>query len=87
MEVLKIMKETFEIALQTLTGSAGPVMFNVKTCMLKKWKYAQPRQVAQNLFVELPQNLYLLGDAFGGPSINGAVRSAIAVAESILEKS
>ena len=43
---------------------------------LKKWRYAEPEAWLDRPFAEVAPNLYLAGDGFGGPSINGALRSA-----------
>jgi renalase len=53
---------------------------------IKKWRYANPSSTYPELFLELTDGIYLAGDAFGGPSINGAVRSADAVAKTLLAK-
>ena len=43
---------------------------------LKKWKYSHPKQIWPKSF-ETPQpGLYLAGDAFGGPSLLGSLRSS-----------
>ncbi len=52
----------------------------VKKAQLKKWRYSQPKETYPEAFVKLEAGLiYLAGDAFGGGSIAGAVRSAKAV--------
>lgn len=44
---------------------------------LKKWRYAQPEKPSTELFFRLgTSSIFLLGDAFGGGSLHGAVRSA-----------
>lgn len=48
---------------------------------LKKWRYSHPLDQDTELFVKL-NNIYLAGDAFGGASVNGALRSAAAVLKS-----
>ena len=45
---------------------------------LKKWRYSHPLSQDSELFVQLG-NLILAGDAFGGGSVNGALRSAAGV--------
>lgn len=47
---------------------------------LKKWRYAQPANTFGELFCEPQKRLYLAGDAFGGASLMGAYRSAVALA-------
>lgn len=43
---------------------------------IKKWKYSLPQKIWQNPFIEIESALYLAGDAFGGPSLNGSIKSA-----------
>lgn len=43
---------------------------------LKRWRYSHPLQRANSLHMNIEPGLTLLGDAFGGASINGAIRSA-----------
>ncbi len=52
--------------------------FEFKKQQLKKWRFSHPTSVysAPHVEVGLSKNVVLLGDAFGGPSILGAVRSA-----------
>lgn len=51
----------------------------IKKAELKKWRYCQPQNQARNLFLELAPNLYSIGDAFGGSSLLGAIRSSEAL--------
>lgn len=51
----------------------------IEEAELKKWRYCKPKTQDQNLFCEMAPNLYLIGDAFGGSSLLGAVRSAEAL--------
>lgn len=51
---------------------------------IKKWRYAQPLKTADSLYAEPEAQLFLAGDAFGGPSLNGAARSAKALLEHLL---
>ena len=53
---------------------------------LKKWRFSQPRTTFKNPFAEVAPGLFLAGDAFSRPSINGAVRSAVAMSEFLIEK-
>lgn len=55
----------------------------IKKGALKKWRYSQPRRQASTLFAETSPGLYLLGDAFGGAGIQGAHRSAQALAQAL----
>jgi predicted NAD/FAD-dependent oxidoreductase len=54
----------------------------IKKSQLKKWRYSHPLNLATTLFARAGArgNIYLLGDAFGGGSIGGALRSAEGVA-------
>ncbi len=47
---------------------------------LKKWRYAEPKESVPELFSSPHEGLFLAGDSHGGPSINGAIRSAEALA-------
>ncbi len=52
----------------------------IQKAQIKKWRYSQPKSVYPELFSSLEQGqVFLAGDAFGGGSIAGAVRSAKAV--------
>ena len=53
---------------------------------LKAWRYAQPENWRDDGCVEVAPNLFLAGDAFGGPSINGALRSADRLIERLTQK-
>lgn len=46
---------------------------------LKKWRYCQALGAANSLYTEVQKNFYLIGDAFGGSSLLGALRSAKAL--------
>ncbi|MEY4615275.1 MAG: hypothetical protein RJB66_235 [Pseudomonadota bacterium] len=48
----------------------------IKAAELKKWRYCRPTSQDKNLFCEIANNLFLIGDVFGGSSLLGAVRSA-----------
>lgn len=53
---------------------------------LKKWRYCKAISSGKNLFAELGPGLFLIGDAFGGSSILGAIRSSDALINYLLEK-
>ncbi len=55
--------------------------FMATTIQLKKWRYAQPLTRFEDYFFSPAPGLYLAGDAFGGASLNGAARSANALAD------
>ena len=44
--------------------------------MVKKWRYSFPLQTWKREFEQVAPGIYLAGDAFGGPSLNGALRSS-----------
>lgn len=60
---------------------------DVASSQLKKWRYSQPLSHAASGFAKIAPGLFLGGDAFGRPSLNGAVSSAQALAAVLLEKS
>ena len=51
---------------------------SVKKSQLKKWRYSHPLSTysSPHLVLGAQQNIYLVGDAFGGPSLRGAADSA-----------
>jgi renalase len=51
----------------------------IKDAELKKWRYCQPKTQTNSLFLEVAPKLFLIGDAFGGSSILGGIRSATAL--------
>lgn len=55
----------------------------IKKAYLKKWKYCAPLETWPKLFENPAQGLYLAGDAFGGPSLLGALRSSQALLEQL----
>jgi renalase len=57
----------------------------IKNAELKKWRYCQPQNKANKKFLEIAPKLYLIGDAFGGSSILGAVRSSEALCDFLIE--
>jgi predicted NAD/FAD-dependent oxidoreductase len=50
---------------------------------LKKWRYCQVQEAFNELYYEVMPNLFLIGDGFGGASINGALRSSKALLQAI----
>lgn len=57
----------------------------IKNSELKKWRYCQPQNQTKNLFLQLAPKLYLIGDAFGGSSLLGAIRSSEALCNLLIE--
>ncbi len=52
---------------------------------LKKWRYCQAQSTYKNLFCEVAPKLFLTGDAFGGSSLLGAIRSSEGLISHLLE--
>jgi predicted NAD/FAD-dependent oxidoreductase len=73
---LQKIAELFSSYLKTIDSS-----FTIQKQQLKKWRFSHPTsQYAKPYVVVGPsRNIYLLGDAFGGPSLRGAVNSAEAI--------
>lgn len=57
----------------------------IQKIQLKKWRYSHPQKIAQSLFANPHPNLYLAGDAFGGPSLGGTLKSSYAVFKKLNE--
>jgi predicted NAD/FAD-dependent oxidoreductase len=51
---------------------------------LKKWRYCQAKAIYKELYCEVLPNVFLIGDAFGGASLLGAIRSANSLATHLL---
>lgn len=68
----------FERALRRISSNDFYVISNSQ---LKKWRYSHPLSKFSSPFYNLEKNknIFLLGDAFGGGSIPGAIRSAYAI--------
>lgn len=77
-------KETLDKIL-VLLNSHYPQL-KISGAELKKWRYCKPVNQYQSLFLEIAPKLFLIGDAFGGSSLLGAVRSSQALFESLTEK-
>lgn len=72
--LLKI-STAFQSALKQVGSQNSYAILNSQ---LKKWRYSHPLQIAKSPFQSLDDSkrIFLLGDAFGGGSIQGAIRSA-----------
>jgi renalase len=57
--------------------------FQFTEFQLKRWRYNTPRGRFPELYLRVRDGLYLAGDAFGGASILGALRSAQRLAKEI----
>lgn len=60
--------------------------FEAGETQLKKWRYCQVQKSFGDLYLKVTDGLYLAGDGFGGASLNGAARSAIALADHLLNQ-
>lgn len=60
--------------------------FLCSSAQLKKWRYSHPLGTYSDLFSQPQPDLFIAGDAFGGPSLNGAAKSAAAVLDEIANK-
>ncbi len=84
----KEFEQTDEIILNKILAKLQDQYPQVKLvgAELKKWRYCQVLSRYKDPFLELLPRLYLIGDAFGGPSLLGALRSSFAVCEAIQSK-
>lgn len=57
----------------------------IKGAELKKWRYCRPTSQFETLFLEIAPKLYLMGDAFGGSSLLGAIRSSDALCSFLVD--
>lgn len=59
---------------------------NILEVEVKRWRYALPTQLHPErfLYTEIPAPLYFGGDAFGGPRIEGAALSGLAIAAHLI---
>ena len=55
--------------------------------MIKKWKFSHPNTIYPTPYCEVSPGLFLAGDGFGAPSMNGAVLSATELASYFLKSS
>lgn len=51
----------------------------------KKWRYCTVNTIYKNYFLEISPKLYLIGDAFGGASLSGALRSSNALCNYLID--
>jgi predicted NAD/FAD-dependent oxidoreductase len=60
---------------------------DIQDWQVHKWRYSQPAQMYPERFLEVPDVLpvYFAGDAFGGPRVEGAALSGIAVAQHLMQ--
>lgn len=76
--ILKEITVAFE---KFLDQTSAPKSSVILSAQLKKWRYCQPAKIADKPFQVLnkTKNIFLLGDAFGGDSLQGAIKSANSV--------
>lgn len=69
-------------------------LLKIASSELKKWRYSRPslphshhtpHHDVKNNYLELPHQLYLMGDAFTSGSIKGAVTSALSLSEHLCQ--
>lgn len=69
-----------EILLETLTRKLK-ACFNkdlkISEAQIKRWKYRTPKDVLPLDYMELSNDLFLIGDAFRYPDVRGSVHSAL----------
>jgi predicted NAD/FAD-dependent oxidoreductase len=74
---------------ETLITAAKPWLGDdIQDWQLHKWRYSQPAQIVSERFLEIPDlpSLFFVGDGFGGPRVEGAALSGMAVAFQLLER-
>jgi predicted NAD/FAD-dependent oxidoreductase len=73
----------------TLVTTAKPWLGDdIQDWQLHKWRYSQPAQIYPERFLEIQgsPSLFFAGDGFGGPRVEGAALSGMAVAFQLLER-
>lgn len=80
-------KEPKHIAEKLLEAAKPWLGQGIRDWQIQKWRFSQPVNIFPERFLEVPGSpkLFFAGDAFGGPRVEGAVLSGIAVAEHILK--
>jgi hypothetical protein len=82
-------RDHFDLEDHEIQAQASEVMVRQMpefTCLqIKKWKYCQPLRIWPRWFESPARNLYLAGDAFGGPSLSGALRSSQGLFQNLLK--
>lgn len=78
-ELAELLKEKFLKHIGSLD------QFKISQVQVKKWKMSYPRQIFERPFFSLSSrpSIFLIGDAFGGASVGGAVESARAFIEHV----
>jgi renalase len=78
---------TDDVISLNITGSIKQNLpkLKIKEFELKRWRYCRPTTNYPNHFLEIYPRIYLIGDAFGGASISGALRSSNALCSYIIK--
>lgn len=79
-DLIQILKDKF------IKQIAASEAFSFKDVQIKKWRFSHPLNTHTSVYLKLPhqKNVYLIGDAFGGASVTGAVKSAHHLVQNIL---
>jgi len=76
--------EADDIARDLLSAAADHLGASVKSHQVHRWRYGVPvLRHAEPFFRLLPEPIWLAGDAFGGPNVEGAANSGLAVSGEI----
>lgn len=57
--------------------------FQIRNLQVKKWRYSHPTSIWKYPFERVTDSLFMIGDAFGGPSLHGALKSSLSLLECI----
>lgn len=75
-----------EIQLQKISQLFHESVLNLREISfseVKKWRYVVPEKVLPYPYLEVLKDLYLVGDAFRYPNVQGAINGAIALAKKL----
>ena len=77
-----------QLADTLITASKPWLGDDIQDWQLHKWRYSQPAQFYPERFLEIqgPPPLFFAGDGFGGPRVEGAALSGMAVTFQLLER-
>ena len=77
-----------EVVMTKICESIKSILPNIKIkeFELKKWRYCKASSCYKDYFLEISPKLFLIGDAFGGASLSGALRSSNALCDFLIEK-
>lgn len=76
-----------EVLWREVAEHFGPAP-SIQEMQVKRWRYALPTHLhpARYLAVDEPASLYFGGDAFGGPRVEGAALSGLAVGQALAQR-